>query len=176
MGKIKNTLAALVLGGALAFSGCGQDTITTQQKNVFCQTIKDGKNVRIMTITSDKNHWNNQQKEIREKLENVINRGGYNIISVKTAYSDVYLTLAEVKYSVAEDEDCDNTRLRVIFIHSDKNHLNNIQEEINPRLEAIVNSGKYNIQEVNSIRVEGYLVAAEVYFKDLDSANKTKKK
>ena len=93
MEKIKNTLATLVLGGALATFGC-DTTTTTQQKNVVCQTIEDGKNVRIMAVTSDKHYWNNKQEEIREELEKVINGDEYNIISVKTAYSDAYLTSA----------------------------------------------------------------------------------
>ena len=162
MEKIKNTLATLVLGGALAIFGC-DTTTTTQQKNVVCQTIEDGKNVRIMAVTSDKHYWNNKQEEIREELEKVINGDEYNIISVKTAYSDAYLTSAEVRYNIAED--CDNKRLRVIFVHSDKYYWSQKQEEVKPRLETLVNNGNHNIQDINSIMLKGYLVAAEVYYR-----------
>jgi len=158
MGKIRNGLAALALTGAILTSGC-DNTTTTQTKNVVCQTVEDGTNLRVMTVNSGEHYWNRKQEEIRPKVEEVVNSGEHNVVSVKTFYSDAYLTSAEIKYSVGED--C-NKNLRVIFIHSNEHYWNRKQEEVKPRLDRIVNSGELDIQEVNTM-LEGYLVAAEVY-------------
>lgn len=160
---MKKTLASLVLLGALTLSSC-DDTTTTQQKTVVCQTVEDGTNLRAEVITSNKHYWNDKQDEVRAKIEEIVNGGKFNVTSVKTFYSDAYLTSAEIKYSVADD--CNNQNLRVIFIHSNKHYWNEKQDEVKPKLDEIVNSGIYNIQDVNTIMLSGYLVAAEVYYHD----------
>lgn len=145
----------------LIISGCG-DTTTTQQKQVVCYTIEDGTSIRIMTINSLQRYWGNKQEEVVSTLDSIINSGEHNIISVKTFYSDAYLTSAELKYSVAEE--CDNRNLRIKFIHSPQLYWGNKQDEIKPALDSIVNGGTYDVFDVNTIMLKGYLVAAEVYY------------
>ena len=160
MGRIRNGLTTLLLTGALLIPGC-ENTTTTQQKNVVCQEVESGKDLRVISIVSNQHYWNEKQPEVRAKVEEIVNGGEYNVVSVKTFYSDAYLTSAEVKYSVGED--CDDRDLRVIFVHSDKYYWNERQEGVKPRLDELVNSGTLDIQDVNSIMLKGYLVAAEVY-------------
>lgn len=146
----------------VAFSGCGDNTTTTQQKQVVCQTIDDGTSLRIMTISSPRYYWNEKQEDVVAKLDSVVNSGNYNVVSVKTFYSDAYLTSAEVKYSIAED--CDNRNIRIKFLQSPHYYWNEKQEDVKPLLDSIVNGGTYDIFDVNTVMLQGYLVAAEVYY------------
>lgn len=155
-----NILGALTLAGIVAFSGC-DNTTTTQQKSVVCQDISQGQNIRIMTVTSDKHYWSKKEIDIKAKVEEVVNGGKYNVISVKTFYSNAYLTSAEIKYNVGEP--CDNRKLQVMFVNSNQFYLYRKQNEVKPKLDELVNSGKYNIKDVNTIMLKGYLVAAEIY-------------
>ena len=169
MGKIKNTLTVLALTGAIASTGC-ENTTTTQQKNVVCKVIEDGTNLRILPVTSNKSYWGDKQNEVRKEVERIVNSGEYNVVSVKTSYSDAYLTSAEIKYSISRE--CDNKDLRIIFLHSNKSYWGDKQNEVKPKLENIVNSGKYDIQDVNTIMLKGYLVAAEVYYRENGTSRK----
>lgn len=162
MGFVKNTLGALALTGALSLAGCGTDTVTTQQKATVCDVVENGRNIRVMPITSNKHYRDKKQEEVRKNLEEVVNGGKYNIISIKTFYSDQFLTSAEVKYSV--DNDCGNPNLRVIFVHSNKHYWDKKQEEIKSSLDSLVNRGNLDVEEVNTIMLKGYLVAAEIYY------------
>ena len=174
MGKIKNTLTALTLGGAITFSGCNNDqTIDQQQKTVICQKIEDGKNLRVILITSDKYYLSEKEKEVRPKVEDIVNSGEYNVASVKTFYSEGYLASAEVDYNIDIAKDCNNKTLRVIFILSNRYYLSEKEKDVKPQLDEIVNSGKYNIQDVNTTVLKGYLVAAEVYYHEKMQSEKS---
>jgi len=162
--KTKLFLLVISILGLILF-GCDNPT-STQQKIVVCQSVEDGTNIRIMTITSNKYSWISKQGEVKPNVEKIVNGGQYNVVSVKTFYSDEYLTSAEIKYSIAED--CENQNFRVIFIHSKKYSWITKQGEIKPKLEDVVNSGKYDIQDVNTIMLEGYLVAAEVFYREIN--------
>jgi len=162
---------AVVLFSASLFFGCS-DTTTTQQKLVVCQNVQDGTSMRIITITSSRRYYSEKQEDVVATLDSILSSKTFNIVSVKTFYSDTYLTSAEVKYSTAQD--CDNTGLQAMFILSEKRYYNEKQDEIKPRLDAIVNSGKYNIKDVNTIMLQGYLVAAEVYYYPKDDSTKAR--
>lgn len=155
----------LFLGVLLPGEACFGETTRTQlkfEKFVVCQTIEHGTNLRIKIVTSGQSQWPRQRREVVKELNQIINSGDYNIVSVKTSYSNTFLTSAEVKYSVVKDSKHQN--LRIKFFHSQSDQLSVIEKEIKPKLDEFVNSGNYNIQEVNSIMSEGYLVAAEVYY------------
>jgi len=164
MRRSRSALAVLALAGVAALFGCKDTPITTQQKTVIYQNVEDWTNKRILTITSNQYYLDRKQKEVGPKVEEFVNGGEHNVLSVKTFYSNAYLTSAEIQYSIADDYD--NRTLRVEFIHSDQYYLDRKQKEVGPRLDEIVNSGQRNIKDVNTVMLEGYLVAAEVYYTD----------
>jgi len=151
-------LLGLAVGGSLA--GCDRSFTSTQHETIFCQEIEDGRNLRILQITSDKYSWDQKQDEIGPELERVVNSGEYDIISVKTSYSDAYLTSAEVQYSLSGE--CGRAP-KIMLIQSDEYSWDQKQDEIGPELERVVNSGEYDVLEINTVPLQGYLTAAEVY-------------
>ena len=150
--------------GGIFHRGNGDCIWKCFSKNVVCQTIENGRDLRTIIVTSNQHFWDEKQKEVRNAVDSLVNGGQYNVVSVKTCYSDEYLTSAEIQYNVAND--CNNKNLRVEFIYSDEHFWDLKQKEIKPRLEQIVNSGQYDIQETNTIMLKGYLVAAEVYYRE----------
>jgi len=162
--KTKQLLVGLILITGLCLFGCNKlrTETTTTDKVTVCQDIVNGKEVRVMTIQSSHYYYNHQQSEIVKILDSVVNSNLYNIIEVKTSYTNSYLTSAVVVYSVGET--CTDKHLKVKLIINDQYYYDQKQNDVKPRLDEIVNSGKYNIQSVNTIILQGYLVAAEVYY------------
>lgn len=118
----------------------------------------------LLSITSTKYNFDVQESEVRQRLETTINGGEYNITSVKTSYSSGYLTAAEVLYDASGRGDGNN--MRVVFIHSDMYNFDMKAADIKPRLEEVVNSGKYDIVKIDTTYEGGYLLAAEVYYRE----------
>jgi len=164
MRKSTSTLAALALAGATVIFGCENNTANTitQKKTFVRRNIEDGANRRVLAITSDQHYWNRKQAEVRSKVERFVNGGEHNVLSVKTFYSDAFLTSAEIQYGAGDD--CNNQNLRIEFIHSDERYWNRKQAEIKPRLLEFINSGQRDVRDVNMVKLKGCLVAAEVYY------------
>ncbi len=161
--KIRQAVFSFMFLGFLFFvAGCDKNHHeSTQTLEMNTQPVS-GSNLRLLSITSAKRYFNEKQNEVRPKLETTINGGEYNIASVKTAYSSGYLTAAEVTYDASGRGD--GNSLRVLFIQSDKDYWNEKVADVKPRLEAIVNNGKYDIVKIQTTYVKGYLLAAEVYY------------
>jgi hypothetical protein len=141
---------------------CAKVQESVQVFNVGAQP-SNGNNLRLLSIGSAKCCFKNQEKEVCAKFETAINGGKYNIISIKTFYSGVYFTAAEITYDVSR---CgDGNDLRVLLIQSDKNYYDEANDVIEPQLVTIINSGKYDVVKIQGVRIEGYLIAAEVYYR-----------
>lgn len=141
--------------------GCGAYPETTHTVKVA--ESKTDANTRILTITSSNFRFDAKEKEVRPKLEKAVNSGQYNIITVKTAYTNGYLTSADITYDSSGPDAGNNTR--ILLIKSDKYRYDAQQKEVEPKLREITGSGKYNIIGIETVYVQGYLVAAEVYYK-----------
>ena len=172
MRKIKNILNVLALSGTIAFYGCDK-TNTAQQKDLVCKIYPDGENMRVMAIKNNKFFLDEKQEKVKAKIEDLVNGGKYNVVSVKTFYSKEHLTSALVTYNI--DKNYNGPGLRVIFISSDKDYWDQKEKEVKPKLHSIVNSGEYDIKDIKTIFLSGYLVSAEVYYHNLDSTNRTDK-
>jgi hypothetical protein len=156
-------LPFMLLGLLLLVAGCDENhPESTQTLEVNTQPVS-GSNLRLLSITSDEHYFNKKQDEVRPKLESTVNGGKYNIVSVKTSYSSGYLTAAEVTYDASGRGDGND--LRVLFIQSDEYYWNKKAAEIKPKLDAMVNSGKYDIVKIQTTYAQGYLLAAEVYYR-----------
>jgi hypothetical protein len=122
--------------------------------------------LRLLSITSDKNYLNlnEKQNEISPKLEIIINGSNYNITSVKTSYSSGYLVAAEITYDTSGYGE--GNELRVILIQSNKENWDEKADEIRSQLDEVVNSERYDILDINTTCIRGSLRAAEVYYQE----------
>jgi len=163
--KIRQAVFPVVLLGLLfVVAGCNENyPESTQTFEVTTQPV-NGSNLRMLSITSTEHYFDKKQNEVRSKLETMVNGGECNIISVKTLYSSGYLTAAEVTCDASGRGDGNN--IRVMFIQSDKYYWDRKAADIKPRLDAVVNSGKYDIVKINTTYAQGYLLAAEVYYRE----------
>ena len=163
--RIRQVALSIALFGLLFIvAGCDENhPESTQTLEVTTQPVS-GSSIRLLSITSTKYYFNEKQNEVRPKLEATVNGGEYNIASVKTSYSSGYLTAAEITYDASGRGD--GNGLRVLFIQSDKYYWNEKAADIKPRLDAMVNSGKYDVVKINTTYVQGYLLAAEVYYRE----------
>jgi hypothetical protein len=153
-------LALLILA-----SGCQKNyPESTQTLEITKTQPMSGSDMRWISVISNKYYFNEKQDDIRPKLEAMINNGKYNVLYVKTSYSSGYLTAAEMAYDASGRGDGNN--MRVMFIQSDEHYWNKKQDDIKPRIDAVVNSGKYDIVKINSVYAEGYLLAAEIYYRE----------
>jgi len=154
----------MLLGLLFFVAGCDENhPESTHILEVGTQPVS-GSNLRLLSITSTKYYFNEKQNEVRPKLEAAVNGGKYNIASVKTSYSSGYLTAAEVAYNASGRGS--GNGLRVLFIQSNKHYWNEKATDVKPRLDAIVNSGKYDIVKIQTTYAQGYLLAAEVYYQE----------
>lgn len=163
--KIRQAVFPIVLLGLLLLvAGCWENHPESAQTfGVSTQSVS-GSNTLLLSFTSSKYFFDQKQNELRPKLETTVNGGEYNITFVKTSYSSGYLTAAEVAYDASSRGDGNN--LRVLFIHSDKYYWDQKAADIKPRLDAIVNSGKYDVVKIQTTYTKGYLLAAEVYYRE----------
>lgn len=150
----------VLLGVGLVLVGCEypESTQTFQTAEAVA-----GSNIRLLTITSEKYYFADKEKEIRARLGAEINGGQRNIVAVKTSYSSGYLTSSEITYDASSTGVGNN--LRVLFIYSDKYYWNNRMKEVQARLNEIVDSGKYDVVKIQTVYTDGYLLAAEVYYR-----------
>jgi hypothetical protein len=144
--------------------GCHENHPESTQTLKMTTQPMNGSNTRLLSITSTEYFLDKKQNDVRTKLEATINGGKYNIIAVKTLYSSGYLTAAEVTYNVSGRGDGNN--IRVMFIQSDEHYWDRKAADIKHRLNAVVNSGKYDIIKINTTYAEGYLIAAEIYYRE----------
>ena len=157
-------LPVVLLGLAFLVAGCNENhPESTQALEVTTQPVS-GSNMRLLLLTSAEYYFDRKQSEVRPKLETTINGGEYNIIAVKTSYSSGYLTAAEITYDASGHGDGNN--MRVMFIQSNEYYWNKKAAEIKPQLDEVVNSGKYDIAKINTTYAQGYLLAAEVYYRE----------
>ena len=154
----------MVLGLLFFVVGCDENRSESTQILEANTQPSSGSNLRLLSIMSDKHYLDQKQGEIRPKLEATINGGEYNIASVKTSYSSGYLTSAEVTYDASGRGD--GNGLRVMFITSDKRYWDQKSAEIKPKLDAVVNSGKYDVVKIQTTYAQGYLLVAEVYYRE----------
>lgn len=162
--KIRQVIFPIALLGLLLFvAGCDEEYPESMQILEVTQPVS-GSNMRLLSITSGKYYFNQKQNEIRPKLETTVNGGEYNITAVKTSYSSGYLTAAEVTYDASGRGDGNN--MRVMFLQSDRDYWDDKAAEIKPRLDAVVNSGKYDVVKINTTYAKGCLLAAEVYYRE----------
>ncbi|MDO8569574.1 MAG: hypothetical protein Q7R89_02235 [bacterium] len=163
--KIRQVMLPVALLGVLFFvAGCEENhPESTQAFEVSTQPVS-GSNIRLLSITSTKYQFNEKQNEVRPKLEATVNGGEHNIVSVKTLYSSGYLTAAEVTYNASGRGS--GNGLRVLFIQSDKYRWDEKAADVKPRLDLMVNSGKYDVVKIQTTYAQGYLLAAEVYYRE----------
>lgn len=152
----------VLLGVGLVLAGCGADYPESTQTFQTTEAAV-GPNIRLLPITSEKYYFADKEKEIRARLETEVNGGQRNIVAVKTSYSSGYLTSGEITYD-ASDTGAGNN-LRVLFIYSDKYYWDDKMKEVQPKLNEIVNSGKYDVVKIQTVYTSGRLLAAEVYYR-----------
>ena len=157
-------LPVVLLGLAFFVGGCERNyPESTQTLDVTTQPVS-GSNIRLLSITSAKFCFIHKQDEVRMKFEAAVNGGEYNIASAKTSYTSGYLTAAEITYDVSVRGDGNN--MRVMFIQSNKYFWRDKAADIKSGLDEVVNSGRYDIVKINATYVQGYLFAAEVYYRE----------
>lgn len=117
--------------------------------------------VETMRIDSVEGNRPWHQQDVAWELHAVVNSGVYNIVAVQTTYEAGYLASAEVLYDPVSPGE--GNKIRVVLIHGKKYYWPEREKEITPRFEDFIGSG-YDIQEINTIYGEGYLIAAEVYY------------
>ncbi len=163
--KIRQVVFSIAFLVILFFvAGCDENyPESTQTFEVTTQPVS-GNNLRLLSITSGEYYLTKKEAEVRPKLETAINGGEYNVASVKTSYSSGYLTAAEVTYDASGRGD--GNGLRMLFIQSDQRFWDMKAAEIKPKLDAMVNSGKYDIVKIQTTYVEDYLLTAEVYYRE----------
>lgn len=144
-------------------TGCDTKDIPESTQTLQVTEVAKGPNIRLLPITSEKYYFYEKEKEIRARLEGEINGGKRNIVAVKTSYSSGYLTSGEIIYDISDSGEGSN--LRVLFIYSDKHYWDEKMKEVQPRLNEIVNSGKYDICKIQTVYARGHLLAAEVYYR-----------
>ncbi|MFA6430607.1 MAG: hypothetical protein WC229_03235 [Candidatus Paceibacterota bacterium] len=154
----------MLFGFLLFIAGCDENLCESMQTLEVSTQPVNGTNLRLLSITSTEFYVNKKQNEICDKLKTAVNGGEYNITSVKTSYSSGYLTAAEVTYDASSRGD--GNSLRVLFIQSDKYYWNEKTDDIKPKLDAIVNSGEYDVVKIQTTYAQGYLLAAEVYYRE----------
>jgi hypothetical protein len=158
MAKKIFVLLALVIVALLA-AGCNDHEETSQ---TFEVAPAAGTNTRMMTIASDLYYWDDQAEEVTQELDELVNSGAYNILYVKTSYSDEYMTSAEIGYDISGPGR--GNSLRVLLIKSDKYYYDDQEKEVQAELEKVVNSGAYNIAKIQTVYISDHLIAAEVYY------------
>jgi len=167
MSKKVPVLLALVVVALLAV-GCGGNYKETSR--TFELFPAAGRRTRILLVSSDEYLLEKRAKEISRELSEVINGGEYNVLYVKTLYSNEHLTSAEIGYDVSSPGR--GNGLRVLLINSNKFSNNkrlsweHQDKEVRAELHKVVNSGTYYIARVHTIYLKGYLIAAEVYYWD----------
>jgi hypothetical protein len=57
-----------------------------------------GNRLRIIFVKSNEKYWNNKDTSIHRQLNEIVNKGKYNILKVQTTYEKGYLIAAEVYY------------------------------------------------------------------------------
>lgn len=160
----KVVFLALFLFLAIIVAGCDENfPESTQTLEVTTQPIS-GSSMRLLSITSTEYYLSKKQDDVCPRLETMINSGDYNIIAIKTSYSSGYLAAAEVTYNTSRRGDGNN--IRVMFIQSDEYYREKKAADVKSRLDVVVNSGKYDIMKINTTYVQGYLLAAEVYYRE----------
>ena len=165
---LRNLFWCLLLSLGLLFLVIACEGTESQLENRFtCQTIEDGTNIRITTITSEKRWLVDRQEHITKQLEQMINSGKYNVVSINTTYTYGYLDCAVVNYNQVEDGEGRNLRVKLLHGQCTGESTRNwaaIQTSIELELDTFVNSGKYNIDDIKKILRSGKIVAAEVYY------------
>lgn len=159
----RNSVILVLAGWGLVLVGCNENVPESNQTlRTTIEEVVTEPNIHLLSITSEQYYFANKEKEIRARLEGEINSGQYNIVAVQTSYSSGYLTFGEIAYDVRGIGGGNN--LRVLFIYSDKYGRENETEEIQPRLNEIINSGQYRLVEIKMVYEVGHLFAAEVYY------------
>lgn len=164
----KIILGLFIIATLLVATGC--DSGYPESTRVFeVGTLQpmNGSSVRLFSITSNKRHFNEKQDDVRQGVVMVVNGGHYNVITVKTAYSSGYLTAADIVYTASGRGAGNDVRVR--FIQSSECCLERKAADINPRLTEMVNSGTHDIMKINTVYEQGYLIAAEVYYREKQS-------
>ena len=131
--------------------------------DVVGQTIENCKNKKSIYLTSEKKYVDDLEKEIKTQIEYIVNGNKCKATSIKTLYLNGYLRSAFIKYCT--DKDCNDQDLQILFVNSDEHYYSDRQKEINQRLKKIINSNKYDIQDIKTVALDDRLVAAEIYYK-----------
>lgn len=160
----KILFSILFLALLIIVAGCDENHPESIQTLEVTTQPMSGSNMRLLSVTSTEYYFDKKQNDVRPRLEATINGGKYNILSVKTSYSSGYLTAAEVTYDASGRGD--GNKMRVMFIYSDEYYWDKKAANIKPRLDKVVNSGKYDIVKINTTYAKGYLLAAEVYYRE----------
>lgn len=126
----------------------------------------DNRNLQTISITSEENYRQRHAKIYGELLR-IINSGDYNIISVKTTYSNEYLIDAKIiTYNFTGIGEGHNVRFLLITSH--KNSYPEAEKEVSKWLEETErwmnkSTCAYEIVKIQRIHAKGYFIAAEVY-------------
>ena len=146
-------------------SGCIGDHFMSDQRVELVDQSQVGNDLRMIMLNSDRHYFEDKQREVRPALEVMINSGEYNIVSIDTKYSSGYLTSATVTYN-ASKKGLGND-LRVTFVHSGRYYWRDKSAEIKPQLDRLISSGAYGVVKVNTVQSDGYILAAELYHREM---------
>lgn len=151
MKKICLILAVLLLAAGIFSSGCLMKSSSVFRTNSTDLLVDDS--TRTIQITSEKFGVDEQQEEIKEKLENLINNGSLNIIKVQATYYRGNLDSAKISYNSTGPGE--GNLLRAIIL------LNNDSER-EEKIKEISGSKKYHILQLH--KPTRYEDVAEIYY------------
>lgn len=120
----------------------------------------DGK-IAVQLFTSPKYYFDEKQKEVTQILSNFVNSGDNDVVSVKTSYSNGYLTAGQADY--AQEKQGKGNKIRINLVQSGEYYWDNRDKDVKKKLNDVLKNTQ-NVHKVNTIFGNGYLLAAEVWY------------
>ncbi|KKT34926.1 MAG: hypothetical protein UW23_C0026G0011 [Candidatus Collierbacteria bacterium GW2011_GWA1_44_12] len=165
---MKNKFPALflIVLSVTLLTACSDPYPESSQVIEINDTALEGKSIRILRISPDERYIDVKQNLIVPELVDTINSGELNIISVKTGYTGAFLTSADITYDNSGPGKGNALRIKLLILET--RYIDVRDKELSPQLDEFVNSGQYDIVKIQTTYVEGYLVAAEIYYYEED--------
>lgn len=120
--------------------------------------------ILLKHFTSTKETLRDRQEDVRTRMEQFINGGQHNIVSVETAYRAGFLESGDVYY--IDKNPREGNKLRIMFVHSDNHPIELKAQAVQAELDAVKESGKYDIVRITPKYLYGYMIAAEIIYRE----------
>lgn len=159
MYKLMIGFCLLVMG----ISGCSDQGVSISQ-TFDIDRVNRGQNLKVISLTSDEYSFDLKQHDVSRGLHDLVNSGLYDIVSIETFYSGTFLTAAQVTYN--DGVAGEGNKIKLALLLSSSGSLDDKQKKIRPQLDEILNDPDHEIIQSSPVYSDGYLVAAEIYYKD----------